>query len=263
MRLLALKIVLFSFASVLALVGSIEAQIINTLRGFDDEEPGWSGGIAGGVAYADGNTEYFEFELDGRIQHQTDRHRLRAIGIDMRRTALGVEVAEARMGHLRHNFRVWSRLSTIAFVQGQYNPFLRIESRVLVGGGARLEIFRGNLWRSAIGATVMRETEELTAPDTDQSPPSSQAPTTKYRFNYFLTLYRVEKKGLDIDIWGFYQPLVDDFKDARTSAAASVRVDIVGGLYLFSSYVVRHDDSPPVGVKELDSMMRSGLGWSF
>jgi hypothetical protein len=242
---------------------SVEAQIINTLRGFDDEEPGWSGGIAGGVAYADGNTEYFEFELDGRIQFQTDRHRLRAIGINMRRTALGVGIAEARTVHLRHNFRVWSRLSTVAFVQGQYNPFLRIESRVLIGGGARFEIFRGNLWKSAVGATIMHETEELTYPATEQSPPPTQAPTTKYRFNYYFTLYRVEKKGFDIDVWGFYQPLVDDFKDARASAAASIHVDIVGGLYLFSSYVVKHDDSPPAGVKELDNMLSSGLGWSF
>jgi len=260
---IALKIVLMSIASAAILVGSAEAQIVNTLRGFDEEDRGWSGGIAGGVAYAEGNTEYFEFEIDGRVQFQTDRNRFRAIGINMRRTALGVEIAEARVGHLRHNFKLWSRLSTVAFVQGQYNPFLRIESRVLIGGGGRFEIFRGNLWRSAIGATVMHETEELTSQVGDDFLPQSEMPTTRYRFNYFLTLYRVEKEGFDIDIWGFYQPLVDDLNDARTSAAASIRVDIVGGLFLFSSYVVKHDDSPPAGVKKLDYLLSSGLGWSF
>jgi hypothetical protein len=240
-----------------------EAQIINTLRGFDNEARGWSGGIAGGVAFADGNTEYFEFELDGRVQFQTDRHRLRAIGINMRRTALGVEVAEARLGHLRHNYRLWSRISTVAFVQGQYNPFLRIQSRVLVGGGFRLDFFRGNMWNAGLGVTAMRETEELTYPVTARSETPTPGPTTRYRYNLFLTLYRVEKEGFEVDIWGFYQPLVDDFTDARASAAASFSVDLVGGLYFFSSYVVKHDDSPPPGVRERDTMLRSGLGWKF
>lgn len=242
---------------------TVDAQIVNTLRGFEDEEPGWSGGVAGGVAYADGNTEYFEIEVDGRIQLQTDRHRARAIGIYMRRTALDVDIAEARLGHLRHNYRLWSRLSTVAFVQGQYNPFIRIQSRILLGGGVRLDVFRGNLWKSAVGLTVMSETEELTDTQPVTSVPSNGQRETRYRLNCFFTLYRAEKEGLDIDIWGFYQPVVDDMADARVSAAASLQVDIVGGLYFFTNYIVRYDENPPEGVEQRDHLLRSGLGWSF
>lgn len=249
------------FAAILA--GSADAQIVNTLRGFEDEEPGWSGLIAGGIAMAEGNTQYFEFELDGKIQYQTDRNRWRVIGVNTRRTAMEVEIAESRLGHFRHNFNLRSRFSTVAFLQGQYNPFLRIESRVLFGGGARAELYRGDLWRSAIGVTVMRETEELTVEDVDQQTSQPAATTTKYRFSYFFTLYRAGTKGFDVDIWGFYQPVIDDFIDARASAAASVRVDVVGEVYLLVSYVIEYDHSPPVGVKKRDDVLRSGLGWNF
>ena len=70
-------------------------------------------------------------------------------------------------------------------------------------------------------------------------------------------------KGVDIDLWAFYQPVVGDYRDARASGAASMRVNIVGELYMLASYVVKHNSHPPVGVKKFDYHARSGLGWSF
>lgn len=254
---------LIDIALVAAFVGSAEAQIINTLRGFDDEDPGWSGELVGSIASAKGNTRYFEFSLDGRIQFQTERHRLRVLGLIMRRTALGVEIAEARMGHVRHNYRLWSRLTTIAYIQSQYNPFIRIQSRVLIGGGGRVDVFRGNLWRTAVGVTYMYEEEVLTAAQGQHAGVQSSQAATKHRLSCFLTFYRVEKEGFDIDLWGFYQPAIEDFDDARASGAASIRVNVVGELYLFFNYMINFDSNPPPGVEDLDYMLRSGLGWKF
>jgi hypothetical protein len=257
------KTVLVFAAATVVLAGSVNAQIVNTLRGFNDDERGWSGALAGTVAFAEGNTEYFEFELNGKIQYQTIRHRWRVIGINMRRTALGVEIAEARLGHFRHNYRVWSRYSTIAFLQGQYNPFMRIESRILIGAGGRAELFGGDVWRSAVGVTLMHEAEELTDDTAFDPALQSGDTTTNYRFSCFLTLYRAGGNGVDIDMWGFYQPIVDDFADARASGAASIRVDLVGELGLLVSYVVKYDSNPPLGVEKHDYMLRSGLVWEF
>jgi hypothetical protein len=248
-------------ASVFA--GPAEAQIINSLRGFEEEDPGWSGELVGSIASARGNTRYFELSLEGRIQFQTERHRLRVLGLNMRRTALGVEIAEARMGHIRHNYRIWSRLSSIAYVQGQYNPFIRIQSRVLIGGGGRVDVFRGNLWRSAVGVTYMYEEEELTAAQGQRAAAQTSRAAEKHRLSCFLTFYRVEKGGFDIDIWGFYQPLIADFGDARASGAASLRANVVGELYLFFNYMINYDSNPPPDVKDLDYILRSGLGWKF
>jgi hypothetical protein len=259
----ALQIVRVVVAAVAVLAGSAEAQIVNTLRGFDAEDSGWSGSVAGAVAFAEGNTQYFEFEIDGKVQYQTSRHRWRLIGIHMRRTARGVEVAEARLGHFRHNYRLWSRFSTIAFLQGQYNPFLRIDSRTVIGGGGRAELFEGDVWRSAIGVTVMHETEELTDENDAVAAFQSVERTSNYRVSSFLTVYREGANGFDIDLWAFFQPVMNDFADARASGAASIGLNIVGELDLVVTYVVKYDSQPPSGVKKYDYILRSGLGWKF
>jgi hypothetical protein len=85
---------------------SADAQIINTLRGWSEDEPGWSGELAAAIAVAQGNTEYFEFDLSAAAQYWQDRHRVRGLASSARRTASDVEVAEATLLHLRYNYRL-------------------------------------------------------------------------------------------------------------------------------------------------------------
>ena len=159
---LKLTIMLLAFALPPALAGVGEAQIVNTLRGFDDKERGWSGGVEATISVAAGNTEYFETQIAAAVQHQSDTHRWRLLARNMRLTASGKTQAENRLGHLRHNYRFSRRLASVAFLQGQHNPFQRIETRVLVGGGARFDLVRREKVNMALGATFMREDEELT-----------------------------------------------------------------------------------------------------
>ena len=48
---------------------SAGAQIVNALRGFQEQELSWSGGVEGTIAAAEGNTDYFEYELSAAAQH--------------------------------------------------------------------------------------------------------------------------------------------------------------------------------------------------
>lgn len=250
-------IVLMILVVLLGVVPQAGAQIINTLRGFDDEEEGWTGSAAAALAAADGNTEYFELDLDARAQYQHGRNRLRFIGGAMRRTAGGTEIAQSRLGHARHNYQFLPWLSSILFVQGQYDPYLRIESRIVAGAGARVDLFREHVWRSAVGAAAMHESEDLTD--------NASGFENRYRFSFFATMYRKDAKdaGVDLDFWAFYQPVMDDFGNARVSAAASAQVDLIGNLYFFVNYVIRHNSTPAPGVKKRDQSVRSGVGIDF
>ncbi|MEJ2719606.1 MAG: DUF481 domain-containing protein [bacterium] len=234
---------------------SASPQIVNTLRGFEDGEKGWSGDLEGTVAVADGNTNYFQFDLAAAVQHLGARNRWRLLGGLSRRTASGEEIAQNRLLHLRHNYRFRARLASIAFIQGQYNPFKRIETRLLVGAGLRFDLTRREKWNAAVGGTVMYETEELTG-QTGQF-------NYDYRYSFFLTVFRDVSEGVSLDISGFYQPLVDDPVDARALAAASVRTDVIGELYLVFAYRLEYDADPPAEVKRLDQNLRSGLGYDF
>ena len=240
---------------ILLVVSPASAQIVNTLRGFDDAEAGWSGGIETGVAMANGNTDYFEFQLDGAVQYQGASHRWRLLGRNQRRTAFGEEIAESRLLHLRHNYRLTRWLASIAFLQGQYEPFKRIQTRLLAGAGARVDLAAGIRWHTAVGAAVMLEHEELTGP---LAPVSDDV-----RFSFFATVFRDVTDGVDIDVVAFYQPRVDDVADCRADVAASLRVDIVGELYAFFRYNTAYDSRPAPGVDDLDQNLRGGLGYGF
>lgn len=232
--------------------GRGDAQILNTLRGFDEAEHGWSGRIEATVAAADGNTEYFEVDARAMAQYRAARHRVQLRGRHMRRTAQGRETAESQVGHLRHNFRIRPWLSTVAFVQVQHDPFRRIRSRFLVGGGARFDLARSGALRAALGATVMREEETLT---------DGGGTTVTPRLSFFASAYRDVEEGVDLDLTAFYQPALDDLGDARAVASAGLRADIVGNLYFLLNYNLEYDSSPPPDVGRTDHAARSGLGF--
>jgi hypothetical protein len=231
------------------------AQILNTLRGFDEKEMGWSGGIEGAIATASGNTEYFEFEVGGAIQHQGEKNRWRFLGRTMQRTASGNEIARSQIGHIRHNYRLAPRFSTLAFLQGQYEPFRRIQKRYLAGAGAQTDLHRSVDWNSVLGASIMYENEELTD--------NNGITTSDARLSFFLSVFRDVKEGVDVDFVGFYQPLVDNLGDARASVTFGMRADIVGELYTFVRYVAEYDSEPAPGVDDLDQNLRAGLGYKF
>lgn len=239
----------------LFLAGPASARIVNTLRGFDDKERGWSGAVEGAASSGMGNSEYFQTEIAAAIQFQDDTHRWRLLGRNMRLTTSGKKAAEDRMAHLRHNYRVLPWLSSVAFVQGQYSPFRRIETRVLVGAGGRFDVVRHEKWNVALGATLMREDEELTG--------RTDGFTADCRFSFFTSVVRDVSEGVDIDVTGFYQPLPGDFSDARAFAAVNLRFEITENLYSLFNYGLEYDSRPPADVKKSDQTLRYGFGYSF
>lgn len=239
----------------LALATPAEGQIVNTLRGWGDVEPGWSGEIEGQIALAEGNSEYFQLLLGGAAQLNAGRHRWRVLGSETLTWANDRKVSENLLLHLRHNYRVRPWLSSLIFTQTQYNPFQRLASRVLFGGGARFDIVREETWEGALGASYMLEIEDLTDDDAGSE--------TEHRQSYFASLVGNPMPNLRLDLSGFWQPLLADFSDSRAYGAGSARVDVVGGLDLLVSVGVQHDSNPPAGVEETDLTLRSGLVLEF
>lgn len=232
-----------------------EGQIINTLRGFEDEAQGWSGQIEASIALADGNTDYFEFVTGAAAQFMTPRQRWRIIGRFLDRKSNGVAIADDRMGHVRHNYRFLPWLASVAFVQSQQNRFHRLEKRILAGAGVRFDVIRSEGIDAAVGATYMWETEELTDDDSGF--------TMDHRMSYFLSVLGKPSDNFEIDISAFFQPLFDDYRDARAFVSATARADIAGGVYFLFSYGLLRDSNPPAGVEETDQTLRSGLGFKF
>jgi len=230
-------------------------QIINTLRGWSEDEVGWSGEVAAAIAIAQGNTEYFELDLSAAVQYAGDRHRVRALADAARRTASGVEIAEATLLHLRHNYRLTPVVHSLLFIQAQNNPFQRIDSRFLLGLGARFDVVRAESWEASLGAAYMRESEDLTDDDS--------GPTRRNRGSFFASIFgRLTEQAL-VDLYAFYQPVITDWSNARASVGSNLDVALVGQLTLVVGFRFAYNSEPAPEVEKDDMWLRTGLRINF
>lgn len=240
------------------------AQIVNTLRGFEDQKMSWSGGLEGTVAAAEGNTDYLEYELAAAAQHMSERNRWRLLGRWMDRRSRGERVAKSRLLHLRHNWRFTPEVASVAFVQATHNPDQRLETRLLIGAGARFDLIATREWKGAIGVATMYEDEEI-APlpeGAGGTVPDDSGFEREHRASVFLSLYSTAT-AVQTDLVAFWQPRWTDPSDARSFVAASFRVDVTGGLYFLFRYDLTWDTDPPATVGERDQGLRGGLGLEF
>ncbi len=231
------------------------AQIVNTLRGFSDEEPGFDGELSLYMDLAQGNTEYQEFSGSLTFQWKGRRQRVRVLSSGRWKTARGEDVANASSGHLRHNWWFAHRWGTIVFVQNQHDRFQRLKSRFLLGGGLRWDLHRSRAFDAFVGMTTMLENEQLEG--------DGRSEPRRQRMSSFLSLLFDLNDHATFDMVAFYQPRWADFSDFRSSLQARLKTDVVAQLYFELNFSHRYDSRPPEGVKRDDWTLRTGLGMKF
>jgi putative salt-induced outer membrane protein len=239
---------------VTALPRAGRAQIVNTLVGFDEEEPGWSGGVEARFSLTGGNTELVSLSGGGHVQYQSGANRWRLLGDATRETSQGERVEESTVAHLRHNRRLLPWLSTLTFIQHQRNPFQRLTSRFLAGAGARFDVVRASRIYGALGASHMVEVERIedtSGTDTDQ------------RLSVFAILEGKLSEAAAVEVTSFVQPRWGDFTDMRSILAATLRVTLVGSLAMTLDYDLQHDTEPPAGVEATDWKLRAGFAYGL
>lgn len=254
-RLLALSLMAAAHITPVAATHA-DAQIVNTLRRWSDVEPGWDGSVEARFALASGNTEYLEFAGGASVQYASERHRVRAFTNASVRDANEERVAESFLAHVRHNYRLTPVFSTLVFVQHSSDPFRRLESRTLVGGGTRIDVVRKEAWEASLGLSAMYEGERFT------DDPSGDT-EHEFRGSFFVSAIGDVTETLRIDVAAFYQPLFTDWSDDRVFLASSVRADIVGSLDLVVRFDLTHESRPPAGVEPTDVRLGTGFVFEF
>ncbi|MEM9291812.1 MAG: DUF481 domain-containing protein [Acidobacteriota bacterium] len=162
--------------------------------------------------------------------------------------------------HLRWTTMKNPRWGWEAFLQYQFNEFLRLDQRRLAGVGLRYAIDREEHRRIFLGLAVMSEFERLDLPDlTDderevdtvrassyltlkgQSPRGAESP----RFRYGTTIY--------------VQPSLEDLGDLRLLNDNEIAFPISERVEISLSLSVLYDSEPPPGVESTDWRLRNQL----
>ncbi len=231
-----------------------QAAIVNSLRGWSEDDPGWSGAVAGSYGASGGNSPQSTFEGSGRVQLRSKANVWRLIGSGKRTTVHGIETANSTLGHLRHNYLLNDRWSTLAFLQHQQNPFQRLDSRFLIGVGGRWLAAKSEATSIYLGASHMWEQESIEGED---------GHTKTQRFSGFLSWETRLSDDVVVDFLAFYQPSWSDFKDWRMYGAVELEIELTGSLSLFTGYKLEHNSQPPAGVEQTDWDTKTGLQFKF
>ena len=235
-------------------VSPCEAAIVNSLSGFAEKDPGWSGTLGGSFGARGGNTEQSTLAADTRLQWQGDGETWRLIGSAKRTSSGGVETARALLGHLRHNHSLSDQWSTLAFLQAQENPFQRLASRLLVGVGLRWDALAGDDARLALGAAHMMEREKI-EDEVDTG--------TNQRLSLFLTTALRLREGVGFQALAFFQPSWSAPEDHRLMLNVDLDVKLAANISLFTGFELEGDSRPPDEVDKYDWENRTGFRLKF
>jgi hypothetical protein len=188
------------------------------------------------------------------VQWRGERGRIRLQGSVAYEESGGVEVEREAVGHLRHNHDLSPRWATVAFGQLQHDPFQRLTRRWLLGVGLRRDIQDDDRGHVRLGATPMLEIEKLK---------DGGDPHARGRLSVFLHVARQLREDIRLDLVGFWQPLFSDLGATRTSATATVSIDLTGAVDLRVGAAVDDNSRPPAQVARTDWETFLGLGLSF
>lgn len=162
--------------------------------------------------------------------------------------------------HLRFIRQHGPRISFEAFGQVQFNEFIRLEDRLLVGGGGRFALFQAERIEVFAGVGFMIEQETLDLPAALPDPRSSEHQRST---NYVTFRYNSEDERLRLVQTLYAQPRLDRVEDFRLLSETSFEIQLLRQLGLAINLNIAHDSKPPTGIRETDVVLSNSLRYSF
>jgi len=264
------------FARIAALfllcVGTAHAQVnIEKLRA-QPQEDGTSGQFTASTAFTQGNIDFADFVVGNYLTYKTDDHILfwvtnlrfaakRTQGDYAEEPNVGLWDKDAHFSnnmltHLRYNYTINDWLAWEVYSQYEYNEFLLLDRRVLVGTGPRFTLIDekgGGLW---IGTSGMVENERLNAESIEEglNPESTIA-----RWSNYIT---GELSPSDKVSWVttlYYQPRIPVFGDFRFVGETGLAINLSEKFAFTTDFRVRHDADPPGTADEVPEVMATDI----
>ena len=248
---------LFCIALALAFAGAPSAQVVNTEKmRLSDDVDGLSLDLAGAFAYAEGNTDYLQLSLGGRIDYRRERDAAFVVGNLALQRADGRAFLNEGFAHARYNRELVPRLVAELFVQTQRNEAQLLERRYLAGAGLRAELLNGPVGGVAVGVTPMLEIERL-------APEAGESTEGRGRLSSYLTTRIRLGEIVVFSNTVYVQPLMSDVGDLRVFDEVQLDLALTRFVKLRTRVNVRHDSRPPLDLDETDLTIQNGVAVTF
>ncbi len=257
----------FSFLLCIALMVSgwqivILAQVnTETLRKTDLQD-GIHPSLSLNVGFQSGNTNFLSLKTGGRLDYRSGNY-YSFLVITYERGSQGNNVfVNKGFAHYRHILRLRRNLLVEAFLQKEFDDFILLNDRNLIGGGVRLPVVNATQDSSKIlqrqlflGLGIMWENEEL---NENQRIETNMVRST----NYISLIWQFEER-VKFSLIAYYQVSTEQFSDYRilTESALTFRL---GKVVVFQTALrFRFDNEPPSNVKKHDLELTNGIQLIF
>jgi hypothetical protein len=163
------------------------------------------------------------------------------------------KIVNDAFGHLRFNQKITEIITAEAFIQGQYNEIIKIESRYLAGAGFRFKLIEKEKVKLFVGSLYMREREtELT-----------DRVNLHHRISNYASIGFPITEQITIDFISYYQPDIQNPADFRISGEAIMEMRLNKKLSFRFAHSLFRDSNPPEGIRKTFYNFRNGLKLDF
>lgn len=219
-------------------------------------QEGLLGDLSTDLALKGGNADFFRVAGTARLAYQRGIHTPLLYTRSEFGNAGGEDFAENAFVHARWTAMWFPRVGSELFGQLQYDRFVRMNFRALLGGGPRFVVLQGDAVQLYLGTGYMLEREVLDIPEDDPHPRL----TLYHRSTSYLSLKVALSDSLLLTNVGYVQPRFDRPSDVRVLDDLELQVAVDDHFKLVQSLVFAYDSDPPSVVRaRYDIMLTAGL----
>lgn len=240
----------------MALCASHGAAQVNTesLR-LGDPPDGLHGDLKADLALKRGNTELLQAGASGRTFYHAGVHTPLLFARGEVGSEDGDTFTENAFVHARWTAMWHPRVGSELFGQLQYDAFIDLKFRALIGAGPRFALLMEDWIDLYLGTGYMLEREVLSIPSTDPHPRRTWA----HRSTSYLSVKIALADALALGNVTYVQPRWDRPSDVRVLDELELALDANAYVALVNTFSFRYDSDPPSTVRDYDIDLKVGV----
>ncbi|MCP4155231.1 MAG: DUF481 domain-containing protein [bacterium] len=215
------------------------------------------------LALYKGNTDIFRLSSNLNINYTKGKNYAFLVGNITYGEKSKSSYINKGFSHQRFIRKLSKRFMVEVLAQQEFNEFIKLKSRFLIGGGLRTLLFKSEKENSgiaiSIGTGLMWETEKYNkSGDTVIKEDSSLFKSTNY-----LSLNCRLNKAVTLRDVTYIQVNIGGESSTRITSDLNFEVKLSKKLSYTAKCKYRYDSTPPIGIKDYDIQITNGLAFTL
>lgn len=237
----------------------------------EDLSPGIHLNVGGDVGYVGANSSLFQNRSNLRLDHVQEWGQLFLVANYHLGMKDGLLFINKGFAHLRAVKFIRSTISGELFLQQEFNEFIQLKDRMLVGSGLRIRWIElggfGDLspkltLHTGVGLMWEREKIDSGSDATGGDPVHGELASLLRSTNYVVFDWAPEST-IGFLTTAYFQFDTQRLADYRILSSATIKIGLTKRLSLTLDMNLRYDSEPPGEIEPLDLELRNGFSYTF